>query len=566
MTIGGGAFELHPRELTGLSSTAGGRGVPLAGDRARPRRPPLGSRFWGWAGPLLIVAVASFFRLWRLGQPHDLSFDETYYAKHAWSLLHFGYVRGYVEKADDRILDGTTTGLWTADPENIVHPEVGKWLIALGEHFFGMNPFGWRVSAAIAGSLMVLVMCRLALRLTGSVLLACLAGVLLAFDGLHLVLSRLALLDIFMALFLLCGVHCVVADRSWFRARLARTSVAVPSMSGTTVTGLGPVRRLVFRPWLLAGGISFGLAIGTKWTALLPLAAFGLLVWAWSAGARRSFGVRRPWLASAVADGIPTFVQLVGVAALVYGVSWTGWLLHANEYERTLSDTQYTQYDGGDPWPTASEPDATGVGEVVQSLRSLAHYHRDAFVFHAHFLDDSSHTYGSKPRGWLLMNRPVGVNAETGIQPGEQGCRAPPGSDCLRQVLLIGTPVIWWVGALCLLYAILAWLGARDWRFGLCVVGVASTWLPWFRYDDRPIFIFYAIAILPFTILAITLTIGKLLGPAARPSSRRTVGVIVAGSFLVLVLINFAWFWPIWTDGLLTHDQWTDRIWFRRWI
>ena len=42
--------------------------------------------------------------------------------------------------------------------------------------------------------------------------------------------------------------------------------------------------------------------------------------------------------------------------------------------------------------------------------------------------------------------------------------------------------------------------------------------------------------------------------------------MVAAGSFFVLVLVNFAWFWPIWTDGLLTHGEWLDRIWFSRWI
>ena len=42
--------------------------------------------------------------------------------------------------------------------------------------------------------------------------------------------------------------------------------------------------------------------------------------------------------------------------------------------------------------------------------------------------------------------------------------------------------------------------------------------------------------------------------------------MIVAGSFFVLVMVNFAWFWPIWTDRLLTHSEWLDRIWFHRWI
>ena len=76
--------------------------------------------------------------------------------------------RGTSTDANDQILDGTTTGLWTNDPSMVVHPEVGKWLIALGEKAFGMDPFGWRISAAVVGSLMVLVMCRLVRRMTGS--------------------------------------------------------------------------------------------------------------------------------------------------------------------------------------------------------------------------------------------------------------------------------------------------------------------------------------------------------------------------------------------------------------
>ena len=110
------------------------------------------------------------------------------------------------------------------------------------------------------------------------------------------------------------------------------------------------------------------------------------------------------------------------------------------------------------------------------------------------------------------------------------------------------------------------WLGARDWRFGVAVVGTASTWLPWLAYDDRPIFLFYAIAVLPFLVIALTLGIGRLIGDDRTTSARRTAGVIVAGSFVVLVLVNFAWFWPIWTHELLTRSEWLDRIWFSRWI
>lgn len=579
----GGAQEREATAYAGLSRTADGRPVPLAwvragGLRRLTDRLP-GSRrgrLAGWVSAIAVALLALFLRVWQLGRPDRFAFDETYYAKDAWSLLRFGYVRRYVEDANDQILAGTTTGLWTETPSMVVHPEVGKWLIALGEYAAGMDPFGWRLPSAVAGAVTVLVMCRLARRLTGSTLLGAVAGLLLALDGLHLTLSRLALLDVFLGMFLLAGVACLVADRDWHRRRLA-DRIGPPASPGPPgPTPFGPVRGLVLRPWLLLGGVSFGLAVGTKWTALFPLAAFGLLVWVWSAGARRSFGVRAPVLKAALVDGVPAFVQLVGVAFIVYVATWTGWLVNAEAYEQALSDTQYTRYAGGDAWPTASEPDAEGLGEVAQSLRSLARYHRDVYVFHAYFLDDSDHSYQSRAPGWLLLSRPVSTAVDSDIQPGEQGCGAPEGSDCLRQVLMLGNPVIWWGGTLALLYAVPAWLGRRDWRFGMCLVGALSLWLPWFRYDDRPVFLFYALPVLLFMVLALALAMGWLAGedrrdPAARgdPDSgplRSPAGVVVAGSFVVLAVVAFAFFWPIWTHELLTHREWQMRMWFRRWI
>jgi dolichyl-phosphate-mannose--protein O-mannosyl transferase len=565
---------------TGLSRTADGREVPSAAARTRSRlrgEDP----FIGWVTALSIGLLALFLRLWKLGSPREFLFDETYYAKDAWSLLHFGYAREYVDgkKANAEILAGHTDGLWKDKASMAVHPDVGKWLIGLGEKVFGMDPFGWRVASAVVGALMIVVMVRLVRRMTGSTFIGAVAGLLLCFDGMQFVLSRLALLDIFVAFFLLMAVHCHVADRDWTRARLA----TLLSTSGGRVTkGSGPVRGLLWRPWLVGAGICWGLACGTKWEAVYAMAAFGLLTFFWTVGARRSFGVRGALARSVVVDGIPAFVSVVLVGLLVYVATWTGWLVHAGQYEKDLSSSQYTRYSGQghcdgktyvseNPnddarWPTASEPDASGVGEVVQSLRSLWYYHQDVYTFHTHFLNCSTHPYESKPSGWLLLNRPVGVDADTKIQPGTQGCDAPTGSDCLRVITLLGTPILWWGGCLAVIAAGALWIGTRDWRYGVAVIGTLSTWLPWLQYDDRPIFIFYAIITIPFMVMAIALLIGALLGRTTAPTPRRTVGVIVSGAFFVLVLLNFAWFWPVYTDQLLTHREWLDRIWFTRWI
>ncbi len=581
----------EPKLIT-LSRTALGRPVPSAWRRATARatdEDPVIS----WVISIAITVMAFLMRIWHLGIPHLFAFDETYYAKDGWSLLHYGYARNAVTDADKLILAGTTDPSKVFSPdgaEMIVHPEVGKWLIALGEKAFGMDPFGWRIAAAVIGSLMILVLIRLVRRMTGSTMLGAVAGLLLAFDGLEFVLSRLALLDIFGAFFILLAVHFMVMDREWLRAKMARlTPTQVPYVGAGA---WGPVRKLLFRPWLLAAGITWGLAIGTKWDAAYPLAAFGLLYVAWCAGARRMFGVLWSMPKALLADGITAFVHLVVVAAIVYTGTWTGWLMNHRVYEESLSSTQYTQFTGSghcdpknkttfvadnpDPhakWPTAATaktPMPTGLDRVTVPLRSLWYYHQDVFTFHTHFLNCATHTYASHPAAWPLLNRPVGVAADTGIKPGAvsdgETCQAPTGDTCLRQVLLLGTPVLWWGGALALIAALILWVGARDWRYGVAVVGALSTWLPWLQYADRPIFSYYAISMIPFTVLAIVLCMGRMMGTARVSSPQRTVGVIVSGAFFLLVLANFAWFWPIYTNELLTHGQWLSRIWFSRWI
>ena len=438
----------------------------------------------------------------------------------------------------------------------VVHPEVGKWLIALGVKAFGMDPFGWRIAAAVVGSLMVLVMCRFVRRVTGSTAARPGRRPAAVLDGLHLVLSRLALLDIFLAFFILCGVHCVVADRQWFRDAAGAAGATRAARSG----------RGCCAAWRLAA-VSFGLAVGTKWTALFPLAAFGLLAFAWSGGARRAFGHRRALLRAVLLDGVPAFLHLVLVALVVYVATWTGWLMHAEEYEKALSNTQYTTYDGGEQWPTATEPDAEGPARSPSRCARCGTTTRTSTRSTPTSSTTATHVYASKPAGWLVMSRPVGVDAQLDIQPGSQGCDAPAGSTCLRQVLLLGNPLMWWGGALALL---LRGAGAGSAR---ATGASASPWsaprrrgCPWLLYDDRPIFVFYAIACLPFVVLAISWRSARWSGAPTHPARGGPSGSWSPGSYVVLVLLAFAWFWPIWTDQLITHSEWLDRIWFTRWI
>src|SRR5882762_9704835 len=236
----------------------------LAALRARLVVPMPDDRPWGWLGPLLVTAFGAFLRFNRLRVPRALIFDETYYVKDAWSILNHGVELNLVPNANAIIQAGHTNIFaacngTAARGEYVVQPEMGKLLIAWGEAMFGLNSFGWRFASALFGSLAILLMCRIARRLTQSTLLGCLAGLLMALDGLEFVLSRTGILDIFLMFFVLAAFGCVLIDRDASREALA--AGAARRDGGQS----GP--RLGIRRWRLAAGIFLGLAVATKWNA-----------------------------------------------------------------------------------------------------------------------------------------------------------------------------------------------------------------------------------------------------------------------------------------------------------
>lgn len=504
--------------------------------------------FWGWCGPALVAMLAFFLRVWHLGRPGHIQFDETYYAKDAWSMLHAGYPRDGVEDADELLAKHQTGGLFSGDPEQFVHPPAGKWLIALGERLFGMNPTGWRISAAVIGALTVLILARLVLRLTGSVVMGCLAESILTLDGLHFVLSRLALLDVFVAFWLVCGFACLVADRDWICLRFGRWRP--------------------WRPWQLAAGVCFGLACATKWSAVFPLAAFGLAVVGWEVFARyrasRDISPWRGWLGTTLSVGIPAFASLVIVAFVVYIASWSSWLIHY----QVFVDRFGHGHDDYSAWGDWVNTRATSVsGHIIDAFRSLWHYHVMTYEFHTgSYLQEQTHSYQSNPIGWPVMSRPVGVDAQTEIPADNCG-----ESGCTRQVLLLGNPVVWWSGALALVAGVVIWTRrvfwsrTREWPLGWALLGAATCWLPWFAYTDRPIFSFYAVTMLPFMIIVMSLIVYSVQRIAPSPRARYCLWLAV-GAWLIGTTIAFWFFHPVWTDGLLTNHEWQQRMWFTSWI
>jgi dolichyl-phosphate-mannose-protein mannosyltransferase len=288
--------DIQDRETSVMSTASSQPDVAarIAAVRERLLSPMPDDGIWGWAGPLLVTAFAAFFRFYRLSVPHAVIFDETYYAKDAWSILQHGVEWNYIANpagypsgqsyANNLMLAGHTnifaacTG--TGCGEYVVQPEVGKYLIALGEWLFGLHPFGWRVASAFFGTLAVLVMCRVARRMTRSTLLGCVAGLLLSLDGLEFVLSRTGILDIFLMFFTLASFGALLVDRDASRARLAEAVVLRRGDESGPALGV--------RWWRVLSGFLIGVACACKQDAVWYIPAFIALSLAWDAGARRA--------------------------------------------------------------------------------------------------------------------------------------------------------------------------------------------------------------------------------------------------------------------------------------
>jgi dolichyl-phosphate-mannose-protein mannosyltransferase len=503
-----------------------------------PWRDPKPWLAWAIAGGLAVLA--GFTRFWGLGFPNSKIFDEAYYPVEAQEIMRYGYEdnRGYMF---------------------IVHPPLGKWLIGWTSELFGnglSDAFGWRVAPAIFGSLSVLLMFVIARRLFRSNLFGAIAGVLIALDGLSLVLARTAILDCFLQFFVLAGFAGLVLDRDQMRARLGGLLADGADLTNG-VPALGP------RPWRLLAGVMFGLACATKWTGTFFFAFFVLLSLLWDRGAFRVAGVKQRNRATARRSLVPALGSLLAVPIVAYLFCYLGWFVGENGWGRHYADTHSAAthlhlLGASVPWTWAWVPGP---------IRSLGSYTLNAYRFHETLF--SPHAYGSNPWSWLVLGRPVDFYYSGDYK----NCGAP---SCSREVLLIGTPVLWWAFVPMLLWLAWHYLTTRDWRAAAVWVAFIAGWVVWFQDLKRTMFLFYMAPLVPFLILGLTLALGVMLGPALRRTGdehrdersfkRRRWGQLGACTFLALVVVDFVWMWPIFTGGLVTYDVWHAHMWLPSWV
>jgi dolichyl-phosphate-mannose-protein mannosyltransferase len=467
-----------------------------------------------------VAAIAAGVRLWGLSHPPGLVFDEFYYAKSACILVGGSDRTCQIQEDAERSFRDSKwdVGSW-------VHPPLGKWMIALGEKAFGMRPFGWRISSAVAGTATVVVVASIAQLLFGSVLWTFLAGLLLAIESLNVVMARLALLDVFLELWVALGFLFLVLDRRWIGDRSPPRHGGVPSP--------------LWRPWRFAAGLALGAAVSVKWSGAMAIVGAVTLAYAWETSRRRAdddVRLRAAFGRAFTRETLGIAIAFVALPIAVYLIAYAPWFHHFG-------------WSPSDWW---------------ENQTAMFRYHRGLT---ATALDAATgtytptHPYYSEAWTWLPMLRPVNLYS-------------PSADGSISQIVAIGNPVIFWGTIWTIPYAVVAWWRTRDWRAGFVSVAFLAQFLPWLVVS-RPQFFFYILPATPFMVLAAIYTLRDLHGativlrdPASGTrveSTRHPYRPLVWG-YVIGAVGLFVWFWPVLTAHDLSLTMWRARIWFRGWV
>ena len=367
-------------------------------------------------------------------------------------------------------------------------------------------------------------------RLFRSTLLGCTAGLLLALDGMvRAQPDRAAGPD--GHVLGLVAFAALVVDRDRARERLADQLEAVTA--GRFGPGLG------WRPWRLVAGLALGMACATKWSGIYFVAVFGLMTVLWDMGARRTAGVRRPWLGALLRDAGPAFLSLVVVALVVYLASWTGWFLADDD------DAFYRGWATENPGPPLV-PDASTASGTTTTRRGTSTPGSRAY-----------YPYRSNPG--LAGAGPSGVLLLQGLRRRAERVHGGPVRPSGHR---LGTPAIWWAACLALPVLVYLWAGRRDWRAGRSSPARRAGYLRGSPYQERTIFSFYAVAFVPYLCLAIALCLGLVLGPRTASATRRQWARPSPGVRAALVA-NFAYLLPVISAQVLPYADWYSRMWWK---
>ena len=242
------------------------------------------------------VAIGLWARLYDLGFPPEIVWDESYYTRMANKYLHGNYRPN-------------------------LHPPLGKFIIAAGMAIFGNEPLGWRLMPAVFGCAVLPLGFFLGWSLFRQRVGALLLATFLAGETILIVHSRTGVMDIFLVFFTLATF-----------------------LAALRAQGNGQV---------IWSAVLLGLAIGVKWAAVPVVIPVGYVLW--RKGLLRPF-LAGLWVSAVVYIAVVYVGALIGVTANPIRAWFWTWEWHLRAARRITLRLPHLWASPWWSWPIMLRP------------------------------------------------------------------------------------------------------------------------------------------------------------------------------------------------------------------
>ena len=470
-----------------------------------------------WALALALIVIAAGLRFWHLGQPNEFVFDEVYFVEQGKNYLR---------------------GKEFMDP----HPPFAKLAIGLSVALFGGEADGYRIMNAVCGTLLVGVAYLTGRKLLGDGIAAFVVAAAVTIDGLFIVDSRIAVIDIWYVTF---GAISYLLLFQYLRTP--------------------PERR---RPQILVGlGIALGITLASKLfiPAFTWLTVVGFLT-ILSVRAERLHHAADPWRRGLAPAALVTSAAAATYLAVYLPHYYLGWWHSVWDipkyfkdvigYEKAVADATHPYSSKWWSWPFLLRPvwyhfkDATGDPSKIIGVWG-----------------------GGNPILWWGGFAAIVVTAARGVRERH-----------LASVFL--------VTAFILHYVVWSWIGRTLFQYhylpslyaSLLALGMVLSVL-WRAPTDEAFWVASGVALLipllptllgPFPRSGILLWAGIAGAYGAAVVYRRLplfqwpAGRVIVAAYAVIGVALLVYFYPIWAGVPIPRDMYSARMWFQsgpaRWI
>jgi len=357
-------------------------------------------------------------------------------------------------------------------PYEISHPPLGKEIIAVSILIFGMNPLGWRLGGAILGVVILLVMYIFIKNMFGRTFVAACGTLLLGFDFMRFVQTRIATIDTFAVLFILLAFFFMYRHITTNPNARFRKSVAPLAWSG----------------------LFFGLSFATKWIGFY--AGAGLLIlyiirlfqlgFYYRNNHKRNFG---EYLMKTLLCSVLFFVI---IPVTIYYLTYI-------------------------PYGSARGMTVTG-GMLWNPAFFNIVWNNQVVMFRYHSQLVAEHPFSSVWWQWIFNIRPIlYVNGVQG------SLRATFGS--------FGNPIVWWGGFLAMIMMAVRFFTHRDGKALFILIGYLSQLLPWVAVT-RILFAYHYFPSTLFLVLALSHLFNTFIIRVQKPGKAAVFGYTTASGLL----------------------------------